>query len=144
MTLNDVQISITPAVIEDILHCPASPFTPNSATPDNNFIGILGAEGLFNISSQTDEAIAQVEVARTSFPEAQIQDAIKELDSLGPSTAFNVSDGNDILSYRTEVLALLADLPPAVMDRDNVTQRARYEGDNCGLKQILVLPRNTP
>jgi len=126
LTLNNVQFSVTPAVIEDILHCPASPITPSSATSDNNFINILGAEGIFNISSQTDEAIAQVEEARTSFsPEAQIQQAIDELASLGASTAFNVSNGNDILSYRTEVLVLLADLPPAVMDRDNATQRAR-------------------
>jgi len=126
LTLNNGQFSVTPAVIEDILHCPASPFTPSSATSDNNFINILGAEGIFNISSQTDEAIAQVEEARTSFsPEAQIQQAIDELASLGASTAFNVSNGNDILSYRTEVLVLLADLPPAVMDRDNATQRAR-------------------
>lgn len=129
MTLDDVQVSITHAAIEDIIHCPASPFTPSSVTPDNNFIGILGAEGLFNISSQTDEAITQVEEARTSFnPEAQIQDAIKELDGLGASTAFNVSDGSNILSYRTEVLDLLARLPPAIMDRDNATQRGRYEG----------------
>lgn len=126
LTVNNVQISVTPAVIEDILHCPASPFTPSSVTSDNNFISILGAEGIFNISSQSDEAIAQVEEARTSFsPEAQIQQAIDELANLGASTAFNVSDGNDILSYRTEVLVLLADLPPAVMDRDNATQRSR-------------------
>ncbi len=125
LTVTNVQISVTPAVIEDILHCPASSFT-SSATSDNNFISILGAEAIFNISSQTDKAIEQVEEARTSFsPEAQIQQAIDELASLGASTHFNVSDGNDILSYRTEVLVLLADLPPAVMDRDNATQRAR-------------------
>lgn len=125
-TLNDVQISITPAVIEHILHCPASPFTPNGATSDNNFINIMDAESIFDISSQTGKVIAQLEDTRTSFsPEIQIQRAIDEMASLGASVELNMSDSNIYFSYRTEMLALVSDLPPAAMDRDNATQQER-------------------
>lgn len=121
VTVNDVELHITPAVLKSALRCPNTP----GVTADNNFVSLLGAEQVFNVSSQVEEALAQIEEARTSFDaEAQISDAVQQLASLQNSTAFNITEsGTDIAAYRGEVVTLLEDLPPVDMDRDNDTQR---------------------
>jgi len=95
LTLIDFQISITPAVIQDIKHCPVSPFMPNGAIPETNIIIIMGAESICNISSQTDMVTSQIKEIHSSFGlETQIQQAINEIASLRASVELNTSDSN--------------------------------------------------
>ncbi len=124
-TINDVQLSLTPAVIKAVLTCPAGPV----ATPDNNFVSLLpGAEQLFNVTDEAETALAQVDEARESFsPEAQIRLALLELEEMGnATTGFNVTEAEASLpEYQQEVADLLADLPPEPLDRLNATQQDR-------------------
>ena len=48
LTISDVTIELTPQTVKNILNCPAG----TTATADNNFISILGADSLFNVTKQ--------------------------------------------------------------------------------------------
>lgn len=133
ITIEDnVQLEITPVVIKSVLTCPAGPV----ATPTNNFVSLLGADQLFNVTDEAEEAISQIGEARASFDssEAQIQLALIEVEQLGNgAAAFNASEALESLpGTRQEIADLLARLPSDPMDRQNATQRDRWgEGPLC-------------
>lgn len=126
-TLEDQQLEVTPAVIKRILTCPAGPV----ATPANNFISLLRAEPLFNVTDEAEDAIQQLDAARGDFsPEVQIRLALNELEEMGNgTTTFNATEQAAALpGYRDDVAELLAKLPLDTVDRLDETQRDRWVG----------------
>jgi hypothetical protein len=124
IALADTQLEITPQVIKAVLVCPAGP----TATADNNFVSLLKAEQLFNVTDEAEDALSQIQEARGSFSsEAKVRLALLELEELANSTTvFNATEAVASLpEYRQDVTDLLAELPPDPLDRDDATQRDR-------------------
>ena len=124
LTVSSQDLSITAAKVNTILNCQYSA----NASSDNNFIDILGAESLFNLTSELTSATSQISSAKSSFsPNSQIKSAISQLSSLSNSTGFNISKNAQVSAYQAKLSALRKSLPPINMNRNNGTYRSSLQ-----------------